>query len=279
MRNTPDFHSIAVTFPDSGFHSWPGQAFWRPPHRQSGFTLLELLVVTLILMVLAGTLALSLGDRGEDARLQATRFQLQQLSEAIEAYVQDNGGAALSVRLSPADFSFLFIQPASATDWSADYRTGWRGPYLRGHKYAYVDVGDDLQLDGSSQISGATVHGEPQTIDNTELSMIGLPDPFDQLPVDEGQSRSWQGCQTTDPTCVLEWRLVSGSDDSLLQRHGRPYLALDLDRLVTPDPVRVARLISLGPNGVYEPPGCDLDVCSRDQLCAGAGDDVVLCLR
>jgi general secretion pathway protein G len=249
---------------------------------QSGFTLLEMLVVAALLLVIAGGVVTSFRDVGSDATEQAARYQMQQLGKAIEAYYSDTG--VIPSRETPADLAFLFIQPTSIGDWNPDYRRGWRGPYLSGHKYLYVDIGDDLTASGAD-----ATQGQPYFIYNTELeSVVAIADPFDHYPVDEGVSRSNDGCHTS--TCLLEWRKVSEADSTLFSQLGRPYLAIDLDLLAgerDPFVPGAARLVSLGSNGVYEPNSCDYaetdesedDYCSQDLLCSSSGDDIVLCLR
>ncbi|WP_420555153.1 prepilin-type N-terminal cleavage/methylation domain-containing protein [Neptuniibacter marinus] len=249
---------------------------------QSGFTLLEMMVVAALLLVVAGGVVTSFRDVGSDASEQAARYQMQQIGDAIEAYYTDTG--VIPSRETPADLAFLFIQPTSIGDWNPDYRRGWRGPYLSGHKYLYVDIGDDLTASGAD-----ATQGQPYFIYNTELeSVVAIADPFDHYPVDEGVSRSNDGCHTS--TCLLEWRKVSEADSTLFSQLGRPYLAIDLDLLAgerDPFVPGAARLVSLGSNGVYEPNSCDYAetdesedyYCSQDLLCSSSGDDIVLCLR
>lgn len=250
---------------------------------QKGFTLLEMLVVAAILLVVAGGVVTSFRDVGSDAADQAARYQMQQLGEAIEAYYKDNG--TIPVRATPADLSFLFEQ-STESNWSTDYRRGWRGPYLNGHKYLYVDIGDDLTSDGSS-LGAADDPGEPHIIDTDEIELVlGIADPYDHYPVDDGQNRSVSGCATTD--CLLEWRKIEDAAEDPLDRFGRPYLAIDLevmaDSTIVPG---VPRLVSFGSNGIYEPNSCDytetdpvdVDFCDADLLCSSSGDDIVLCLR
>jgi len=254
---------------------------------QKGFTLLEMLVVAAILLVVAGGVVTSFRDVGSDAADQAARYQMQQLGEAIEAYYKDNG--SFPSRETPADLSFLFENPTPADPdsyWNADYRLGWRGPYLNGHKYLYLDIGDDLTSDGSS-FGSAADPGEPHVIDTAEIELvIGIADPYDHYPVDDGDNRSVSGCNTTD--CLLEWRKIQDSAEDPINRFGRPYLAIDLDFLDSSNAgAGVPRLISFGSNGIYEPNSCDYtetdpvdaDFCDADLLCSSSGDDIVLCLR
>lgn len=256
---------------------------------QGGFTLLEMLVVAALLLVVAGGVVTSFRDVGSDASEQAARYQMQQIGEAIEAYSADNGFIPISPdRITPADLSFLFTKPASAADWSVDYRRGWRGPYLSGHKYLYVDIGDDLTVNGRSEDDNS-IAGEPNLIaagGGVIESVIAIADPFDHYPVDDGINRSFDGCNTTD--CLFEWRKIKDDVNSKLDRFGRPYLAIDLASLQdTSIEKSAARLVSLGSNGIYEPSDCDYSeadkgdpfYCDSDQLCSSSGDDIVLCLR
>lgn len=276
--------SISVRFPKRRNSSAFGKADLA---FQKGFTLLEMLVVSLILLVIAGGVVTSFRDVGSDAAEQAARFQMQQLGEAIEAYYKDNG--AFPTRDTPADLSFLFEKPVSTDEWDIDYRLGWRGPYLSGRKFLYLDIGDDLQASGASK-SDPSAPGEPYIISGggSELSVIAIADPFDHYPVDEGKSLSSNGCEGPEDTCLLQWRQASGADATLLKdRFGRPYLALDLDHLDrNVSDTGVARLVSMGANGIYEPEYCDYSVaegvsgfCTDDLLCTSSGDDIVLCLR
>lgn len=258
---------------------------------QGGFTLLEMIVVAALLLVVAGGVVTSFRDVGSDASEQAARFQMQQLGEAIEAYYADNG--SFPTRDTPADLAFLFknLDPDYEEDessWNIDYRRGWRGPYLSGHKYVYVEMGDDLTADGRSEDDNS-IPGQPNLIaagGGVIPSVIAIADPFDHYPVDDGVNRSTDGCDTAD--CLFEWRKVSGADSSLIDRFGRPYLAIDLENLQDSNiPKSVARLVSLGSNGIYEPSYCEYDLtdpddalyCDLDLLCSSSGDDIVLCLR
>lgn len=67
-------------------------------------------------------------------------------------------------------------------------------------------------------------------------------------------------------------------------RYYNPYLFFDLDTYNSA--LKTARIVSMGADGVYEPPDCDFSIsnvadsgyCSHDKLCEQQGDDLVLCL-
>ena len=56
-----------------------------------GFTLIELLVVMVILGLLAGIVGPRLFGRTDDARIEAARVQIENLSTALKMYKLDNG--------------------------------------------------------------------------------------------------------------------------------------------------------------------------------------------
>lgn len=134
---------------------------------QSGFTLLELLTVVALMAVLAGV-AISAYDGTQDqARLDATRFDMAELRKALLQLRRDSGsndlpgagvydctdaangnpananpdfnfpaeaGSNDADKIAwcqhPANFWMLFADPFG-TGWNPDTHRGWRGPYLQ----------------------------------------------------------------------------------------------------------------------------------------------------
>jgi general secretion pathway protein G len=62
-----------------------------PAHNQSGFTLIEIMVVVVILGILAGIVIPKLLDRPEDARRTKAAVQIKGIEEALALYKLDNG--------------------------------------------------------------------------------------------------------------------------------------------------------------------------------------------
>lgn len=257
--------------------------------QQRGFTMLELVVVVAILAIVAGAAIMRFGNTTDDAQLQTARYSMKQIAEAVETYYADNKNNSVSLtppgRKSPADLAFLFNQnDASAADWSTDYRQGWRGPYLKQAQFFYVDIGDDLKLDGSSK-NDASQPGQPNLIsDIPHDDVVAIPDTYSHYPVFNGVPKSSSDCGPhNQPNCLFEWYKASGDLSSRLVKMGRPYLLFDLDHLSSRTPGDgVPRIVSLGPNGIYEPQDCDYTLdgdCTHDILCHSDGDDLVLCLR
>lgn len=215
-----------------------------PNSRQTtGFTLLELIIVVAILATLAGGAVLTMGQTEEVAQGQIGLVEMSEIREAIVQFKRDtgylpkqgpfalttNGGAVATPSegetwfYSPANFSQLFQNPLANTghslaSWNPDTKRGWRGPYLTTSGEGRVDVGDDLNLNGS---------GSPKT-GNMLNDVFGIADPFYSSP--EGNFFVWAATPTAPP----------------YSRFGRPYFAFDLHDTTK------ARIVCMGPNRKYD---------------------------
>jgi general secretion pathway protein G len=58
---------------------------------QSGFTLIELMAVVVILGLLIGIVGLNVVKRIDEAKVKSTKIQISQLSSALDAFKMDNG--------------------------------------------------------------------------------------------------------------------------------------------------------------------------------------------
>jgi prepilin-type N-terminal cleavage/methylation domain-containing protein len=230
--------------------------------RETGFTLLEMVVVIAILASLAGSVVLSMEGAEEMADEQIARSEMMDIRKALLQFRQDTGH--FPVPASPADFSALY-EITSEAIWNIDTGRGWRGPYLSGVRDGLVDIGDNLTAGGA---------GDP-ALGSEIARQSGVADPFAHPNAPDAD-----GCTAIEPPndgCLLEWRDVANEEDRDLW--GRPYLLFDLA-----DTQR-ARIVSLGANGRYE---CDRDAdndcdasdvtITGDDLCTPRGDDIVVCL-
>ena len=223
-----------------------------------GFTLLELLLVVAILAVLSGIAMISFqGGIRSDAKATAARFEMEQLRQSLINYKRDN--AVFPSRTSVVDLGFLFTAGDSAALWNQDYQIGWRGPYMTSGDKGVVDIGDNIQLDGT---------GAPHVISSGVLSLQrAIPDPFSLRPVfNSSPVASSPACSenTANTLCLFDWRFVGSiGGDTPHAQFGRPYLVFDLND------VSKARIVSMGANGVFE---------SAGTLCTAGGDDLLLCL-
>ena len=90
--------------------------------RRSGFTLLELVVVIIVLGLLAGIVAPQIIGRLSDAKSTTARTQIELLSVALDGYRLDNG----SYPTTEQGLAALRDRPTRAP-----VPASWRGPYLR----------------------------------------------------------------------------------------------------------------------------------------------------
>jgi general secretion pathway protein G len=94
----------------------------RNPGRRSGFTLLELVVVVIVLGLLVGLVAPQILGRVGDAQLTAAKTQMELFGTALDSYRLDNG----SYPTSEQGLNALRTRPVSGPP-----AVNWRGPYLR----------------------------------------------------------------------------------------------------------------------------------------------------
>src|SRR5687768_4801070 len=90
--------------------------------RRSGFTLLELVVVIIVLGLLAGIVAPQIIDRLSDAKSTTAKTQIELFSVALDGYRLDNG----AYPTTDQGLAALRERPTRAP-----VPTNWRGPYLR----------------------------------------------------------------------------------------------------------------------------------------------------
>src|SRR5205823_13351874 len=110
----------------------------RRSRLRSGFTLVEVLVVMIILAILAAVVVPRVVGRTEDARRARAVSDIEGFGTALDLFKADNGEYPTSEEGLPA----LRQQPASAKNWN--------GPYLKkavsldpwGHDYIYTSPGE-----------------------------------------------------------------------------------------------------------------------------------------
>ena len=126
--------------------------------KNSGFTLVEILLVVVIIGILAGLVVPNLVGRGEETRIKAAEADINGgLSAALDLYELDNGSY-------PDKLEDLITDPGSAS--------GWRGPYIKkglpkdpwGNPYIYKKPGQNNT--SGYDLSSAGKHGQENTKDD-----------------------------------------------------------------------------------------------------------------
>jgi general secretion pathway protein G len=131
----------------------------EPNYKPTGFTLLELLVVMVIIGLLASYVAPRFFDQVGKSEVKATRAQLDSFEKALGAYRLDTGRfpsteqglRALVER--PADeprWSKPYLSKALPTDpWGRAYI--YRSPGEQGRDYDLLSLGKDGQIGGTDE--------------------------------------------------------------------------------------------------------------------------------
>jgi len=88
-------------------------------NKQSGFTLIELMIVVIIMAALAGMVLPRLLDRADDAKSNISRGEIASITMALKFYKLDNGAYPNE---GDGELNALMSKPASANNW--------KGPYL-----------------------------------------------------------------------------------------------------------------------------------------------------
>jgi general secretion pathway protein G len=112
-----------------------------PAHsRRSGFTLIEILVVIVVIAILATLVAPNIFQHVGAAKDATARSQIEMMGAALDAYRLDNG------RYPTTDQGLSALWEAP----TGDPARNWRGPYLRkqapldpwGNPYVYISPGE-----------------------------------------------------------------------------------------------------------------------------------------
>lgn len=140
--------------------------FNRSPHatrtgvRQSGFTLVELLLVLVILALIAGLVLPSIIGQAESAKAKSASSSISRLSMAVETFYLDTGN-------TPDRLEDLVNKPGDAA--------GWNGPYVKkqllndpwGREFQFESPGEHGDFDIFSYGADGQPGGEGNDADVT----------------------------------------------------------------------------------------------------------------
>ncbi len=132
---------------------------FRPASLQSGFSMIEILVVLVIIGLLVSIVAPNVLDRADDARVQKVQADFKAIETALKMYRLDNFGYPSSEQGLEALVSKPTIDPVPRQYRSNAYlenlpKDPWNRPYL------YLSPGEEKEFDiytlGADGISGGS---------------------------------------------------------------------------------------------------------------------------
>src|SRR5690625_7753129 len=118
----------------------------------SGFSLIELLVVLMILGLIAGLVVPNVLQRGEAAKVRAAEAEVQRLSMAVDEYYLDNG-------TPPRSLEELLRKPSNARNWNAPYIKESNLHDTRNNAHQYRYPGASRSIDIWSHSTGRSARG------------------------------------------------------------------------------------------------------------------------
>jgi general secretion pathway protein G len=114
----------------------------RSPRRaaQAGFSLIEIIIVTVLIGGIVAFAASRILGGGDKARFKLAQSTVQTMAEKVQSYQDDTGSL-------PATLEDLVRQPASASGWLGPYakETDLKDPW--GTPYVYRVPGDNQAFD------------------------------------------------------------------------------------------------------------------------------------
>lgn len=132
---------------------------------QSGFTLIEIMVVMVILGLLVAVVAPNVLGRGEEARIGVAKTQIRNVANALDMYKLDN----FSYPTTEQGLEALVSEPSGAKNWNKDGYLPNTPKDPWGNEYQYVSpgsegpydlysLGPDGQEGGSDEAADISIH-------------------------------------------------------------------------------------------------------------------------
>jgi general secretion pathway protein G len=105
----------------------------------SGFTLVELVVIVVVLGIIAAVAIPRIGAIVGTSKTNATKDEMRRLKTALVGSAGDDiRGYENDVGSLPPDLTGLVAKPGGVSDWDRFTQTGWNGPYISADDDKYL---------------------------------------------------------------------------------------------------------------------------------------------
>ena len=116
---------------------------------KSGFTLIEMMIVAIIIAALADMVLPHIIDRGDDVKMNIAAGDIRNISTALDMYRLDNG----VYPSTDEGLAALVSAPGSARKWKGPYvdkdaLDPWENPYRYAYKGQHNTLSYDIWSDG-----------------------------------------------------------------------------------------------------------------------------------
>ena len=112
---------------------------------QSGFTLVELVIIIVTLGILAAVAIPMFGNMIKSSKISATKSELESLKRAIVGNPRVVSGGELidrgyqgDVGVAPTQLADLVVKPGAVAAYNKITRLGWNGPYIDNNNGDYA---------------------------------------------------------------------------------------------------------------------------------------------
>ena len=126
----------------------------------SGFTLIELILVTVIIGILAGMVTLTFAGRAEEARRRAAKGDIASYTTAIDLYALDHNDKLPQTLSALTGGSRSYVREVNKDPWGNDYIYK-----VNGMKYDIFSAGPDGQAGTADDITSQT---DTNAVDDTK---------------------------------------------------------------------------------------------------------------
>lgn len=120
----------------------------------SGFTLIELILVTVIIGILAGMVTLTFAGRAEEARIRAAKGDIASYTTAIDLYALDHNDQYPSGLNDLVSGSRKYVRELNKDPWGNDYNYS-----KEGGSYNVFSSGPDGSPGTPDDVTSSSVHG------------------------------------------------------------------------------------------------------------------------